>query len=91
MAQVAHAAVEFALRYPEQARSTPIGVVLQVPDERALTEWANRLSADPEWTDPFVLFHDPDVGDGEYTALSTVSTGECFSSLPLAGRSMATV
>jgi hypothetical protein len=85
MAQVAHAAVEFALQHPEQAGSTPIGVVLQVSDEESLIGWRDTI------TDPYVLFYDPDVGEGEFTALATVGTGEQFSSLPLAGRSMAGV
>jgi hypothetical protein len=91
MAQVAHAAVEFALQYPEQARSTPIGVVLQVTEEEALIEWRSRFDYAHKGTVPYVLFFDPDVGDGEYTALATVTTGEEFADLPLAGRSMAGV
>jgi hypothetical protein len=82
MAQVAHASVEFAIRYPEQARSTPIGIVLQVPDEQAL------LGYDAITAEPHVLFHEEDLGD-EATALAVVSTGEYFANLPLAGKELA--
>lgn len=93
MAQVAHACIEFALNHPEEASSTPIGVVLGVPDERSLLEWADRIIG---WCGPhaeiqhdggLVVFHDPDVGEGgEHTALALVTSGEEFASLPLAGK-----
>lgn len=86
-AQVAHVATEYALRHREWSGSTPIGVVLEVPDEETLLAYADAVS---EGIPPFTLFHEEDL-DGEATTLATVSTGEMFSSLPLAGRSMATV
>lgn len=94
MAQVAHVCTEFALNHPEKASSTPIGVVLCVPDEAALLELADRLigwcgpHADLSKPDnPVVVFHDPDVGpEGEHTALALVTSGEEFVGLPLAGR-----
>lgn len=94
MAQVAHACIEFALNHPEKASSTPVGVVLCVPDEPALLELADRLigwcgpHVDLSKPDnPVVVFHDPDVGEGgEHTALALVTSGEEFAHLPLAGK-----
>ena len=83
LAQVAHATCEFALRYPKEASSTPIGIVLEVPDRHALHTMVEEVEGTP-----YVLFMEEDLG-GEATALATVCTGEHFSSLPLAGRAMA--
>lgn len=76
VAQAVHASVEYALRLPSMARSTPNVVVLNVPDESTLLGLAGPAG---------FLFHEPDVGD-EATAYAEVTTGERFSSLPLAGR-----
>lgn len=81
-AQVAHASSEFAQRFPTEAASTPIAVVLEVPDEGTLHAYASV-----EWDEPFFLFREEDL-DNQATALATVCTGERFSSLPLAGRRM---
>lgn len=75
MAQAVHAAVEYALANPALAASTPNTVVLTVPCEDALVGLA----------EDGILFREPDLGD-EATAYAEVSTGERFSSLPLAGR-----
>jgi hypothetical protein len=63
-------------------------VVLAVPDEAALIAWADSLCfPDCRWDD-YVLFHEPDLGEGEHTALAVVDDGERFASLPLAGYAM---
>lgn len=96
MAQVAHACIEFALHHPDKASSTPIGVVLGVPDEDELLVWADRLlgfcgpHADLSEPDmPIVVFHDPDVGSGEHTAIAVVAGPDKFPSLQLAGKAPA--
>ena len=81
MAQAIHAAVDLALSHPEQAAVTPNTIVLAVPDEGALLDWADRLDV------PFVLFAEPDLG-GEHTALACFHTGEPFAALPLAGKEL---
>lgn len=94
MAQAIHAAVEHALRFPEQMKRTPNTIVLAVADERELLEWADRLAgwcgpdAHIEGT-PWTLFHEPDLEghpDGWHTALACFSDGAPFASLPLAGK-----
>ena len=77
MAQAVHAAVEYALANPATAASTPNTVVLSVPSEDALVGLA----------EDGILFREPDLGD-QATAYAEVTTGERFSSLPLAGRSL---
>lgn len=79
MAQVCHVSVEYALQRPEEAKSTPIGVVLSVPNETTLVEIASKLDG--------VLFREPDIGN-EATAFAHVGDGHQLSSLPLAGREL---
>lgn len=86
-AQVAHVAIEHALKYPDQSRMTPIGIVLEVTDEETLLAYAHRVRTDGI---PITVFEEEDL-DGQATALAVVSDGRHFSSLPLAGRSMAGV
>lgn len=82
MAQAIHAAVELALAAPDRMSKTPNVVVLQVPDEDALMGWWMTVRRSEA---PRQIFFEPDLG-GAATALATFSTGEEFSSLPLAGR-----
>jgi hypothetical protein len=63
-------------------------VVLAVPDEDTLISWADMLCYERSECADYVLFHEPDLGDGEHTALATVDDGERFASLPLAGYAM---
>lgn len=87
LAQVAHVATEHALRHPEQSRSTPIGIVLEVTDEETLLAYAHTVRTDGI---PVTVFEEEDL-DGEATALAAVCDGRHFSTLPLAGRLMAGV
>jgi hypothetical protein len=87
LAQVAHVATEHALQHPEQSRSAPIGIVLEVPDEETLVTYAERVRTDGV---PITVFVEEDLDD-QATALAVVCDGRHFSSLPLAGRSMAGV
>lgn len=80
MAQICHVSVEFAIQRPEEAKSTPIGVVLTVSDEQSLIEIASELDG--------VLFREPDIGD-QATAFACVGDGRTLSHLPLAGRELA--
>lgn len=66
--------------------------MLHVADEDELLGYADILSG---WTarpcrKPFALFHEPDLGAGEHTALASVSDGREFSRLPLAGAAYVT-
>jgi peptidyl-tRNA hydrolase len=96
-AQVAHAAFDFALKFPEIARKwrreSNYICILQVPDEDALMDLADLAHRRGH---EYVLFYDPDVpleGDeslrtGSHTAFA-VEPGEfhlLLSSLPLALR-----
>lgn len=68
-------------------------VVLEVPNEEELLAYADLLSGwngrpDPRYIRSFVLFYEPDIGDGEHTALATVSEGVEFADLLLAGTVM---
>jgi predicted aconitase with swiveling domain len=85
LAQVAHVATEHALQHPKESRSTPIGIVLEVPDEETLLAYAAVVAGFPT-----TVFAEEDL-DGQHTALAVVCDGQHFSSLPLAGRSMAGV
>jgi hypothetical protein len=87
LAQVAHASSEFALRHPTEAASTPIGIVLEVPDEDALLAFADVVASEGV---PSTVFREEDLDD-EATAMAVVCDGRHFSSLPLAGRRMAGV
>src|SRR5688572_22136583 len=82
MAQAVHAATEYALTFPRQARDTPCVVVLNVLDEADLLTYAriHPLSG--------VLFHEDDLG-GQATAYATVCDDGRFQGLPLAGRDLA--
>lgn len=88
-AQVAHAALDFAVGFPDIAaqwkRESNYICVLQVPDEETLLDYA-----DMAWKGghEFVCFYDPDVSGGSHTALA-IEPGEfhlALSSLPLALR-----
>lgn len=80
--------MDFSLKHPERASSTPTVVVLAVHDEDDLLDHADikaGFCAAPS-VGEYILFYDQDLGErGEHTALATVSTGEEFRSLPLAG------
>lgn len=91
IAQAVHAAHEFALEHPDVSRETGTVVALAVADEHSLLEHADILSG---WCSPliaavkpFVLFHEPDLG--EHTALACVSDGAEFAHLKLAGAAYA--
>lgn len=96
-AQVAHAALEFSIEFPDISRhwkqTSNYVCILQVPDEKTLLDLA-----DLAWKDgvEHVVFHDPDVPPtsesiayaGSHTALA-VAPGEFYSrlsQLPLALR-----
>lgn len=95
IAQVAHAALDFAIEFPDIAKrwkqNSNYICVLQVPNEEALLDYA-----DLAWKDgvEFVCFYDPDVDhDGSHTALA-VAPGEFYTrlaQLPLALREGAVV
>lgn len=88
LAQAVHAAVEYTLEHPDDVRATPNVVVLSVPDEDTLLEWADVLSgfcsSHLQSVKPYSLFFEPDINS--HTALCCISDGREFASLPLAGR-----
>lgn len=101
-AQVAHAALDFAIQFPSIAkkwrRESNYICILQVPDEDALMDLADLAQRRGH---EFVLFYDPDVpleGDeslrtGSHTALA-VEPGEFYlelAQLPLALKEAAMV
>lgn len=88
IAQAVHAAAGYAIEHPALAASTEIVVCLAVADQTQLLEHAGLVET-REPARPFHLFHEPDLGAGELTALAIVDTGEQFSNLPLAGRETA--
>lgn len=87
-AQAMHAALGFAVEFPDTTRAWNVGennlVVLAAPDEAAL----ERICAGmPEGTHCYV-FHEPDLGDS-FTAMAFAGTDDArklVSSLPLALR-----
>lgn len=80
-AQAVHAAVEYALTYPERAASTPNAVVLNVLNLEDLLLFASH---EPQIG---VLFHEEDLND-EATAYAAVCEDDRFSGLPLAGKQL---
>lgn len=88
-AQVAHAAFEFALKYPAETakwnEDSNYIVILTVIDEPSLLALAERAQAEDVL---YLLTRDEDVGDNEATALA-VAPGEFYrqlAALPLALR-----
>lgn len=81
-AQAVHAAVEYALAYPDSTRATPNAVVLNVLDEDDLLLYAGL---NPKGG---IVFREPDRG-GEATAYATIVDDGRFQGLPLAGREFA--
>lgn len=97
IAQAAHAAFDFSLKFPDTARkwsqTSNYICILNVPDETALLDYATKAYGGGH---RHVIFHDPDVpGDspdrvGSYTALA-IEPGDFYrhlSSLPLALRDL---
>lgn len=98
IAQAAHAAFDFSLKFPEVTRKwsdqSNYICVLQVPDESTLLDYATLAHSQGV---RHVIFHDPDVPGtldqgvfGSYTALA-VEPGDFhrhLSSLPLALRDL---
>lgn len=98
MAQAIHAAVELSLAHPDRMTKTPTVVVLSVPNEDALLDWADQFTEHHgvagRIESPWKMFQEPDLASdarpgGEFTALATFHTGEPFSTLPLAGKELA--
>ncbi len=81
-AQAVHAAIEYALAKPAQARETRNVVVLNVLDEEDLLTAASIQPEDG------VLFHEEDLDD-QATAYATVCDDGRFQGLPLVGRTPA--
>lgn len=96
IAQACHAALDFAIKFPDKARKwseeSNYICVLQVADETELLDYADLAHAKGY---DYIVFHDPDVDasppeqrTGSYTALA-IEPGEFYvhlSSLPLALR-----
>jgi peptidyl-tRNA hydrolase len=92
VAQTAHAALDFAIEYPDIGKQwkqeSGYICILQVPDEEDLLDIVD-LARRRETR--YSLFYDPDVDGGSFTALA-VEPGEfhlALSSLPLALREAA--
>lgn len=71
MAQAAHAAVEYALRFPAETRGAPTLVVLGVRDELRLGALAGELRGRGYLP---VEFQEPDLGN-QLTAVALVAAG----------------
>lgn len=90
-AQAAHAAFEFSLHHPDLMATWHADsgylILLAVPDEPALLEWADRVTGAGIG---HALMREPDL-DGQATALAVAPSpvGSLFSSLPLLGREVA--
>lgn len=97
IAQASHAAIDFALKFPDIAKrwrdQSNYICILSVADESALLDYATKAYAEGA---RHIIFHDPDVpGDspdhvGSYTALA-IEPGDFYrhlSSLPLALRDL---
>jgi peptidyl-tRNA hydrolase len=92
LAQASHGVAEFALAWPgvsrEWIRHSNYIVVLAVPDQDTLLEWADLVYDDGH---PYLLVFEPDID--QHTAL-VIGPGPYharLSSLPLAGKEAAMV
>lgn len=92
LAQACHGAAEWAMAHPELAREwythSNYIVVLAVPDEDPLLEWADRVFRDEH---PYLLVYEPDIEQHTALVISPGPYWQQLSSLPLAGREAATV
>ena len=76
-----HAAIAFALRYPDVATASPVVVLLAAPDELGLT-WlrADAIAAGLR----VISFHEPDLGHALTALALEPAAGRLLTGLPLA-------
>lgn len=92
-AQTAHAAFQFACEHSDVTakwhRDSSYLIVLGVPDEETLTDYARLVE---QAGVPCSLFREPDIGD-EATALAVAPSElwRMFSDLPLLGKELVAV